>query len=64
MAQVQVGSFVKVSHPATVLNPQEYFAITHMKYDSTHDKCWIIGEHTCWFNANMIVDVMETDDDN
>lgn len=57
--QISIGSVVKVSHPVTCLNPDEYFQIAEMRYDLASDKTWIRGENTCWFNANMILDVEE-----
>jgi hypothetical protein len=59
MSQISIGSIVKIDHPTTVLNPDEYFTITQMRYDTGCNKCWIAGENTCWFNTNMIVDIKE-----
>lgn len=55
----KVGSKVKVSHPITVLNPEEYFTITQIECEHNPKKVWICGENTCWFNSDMIVDVKD-----
>lgn len=55
MTEIAIGSRVKVDHPITVLNPDEYFEVVDIKYDTGANKCWIRGENTCWFNANMIL---------
>lgn len=56
---VKVGSKVKVSHPITVLNPDEYFTITQIEFENYPKKIWICGENTCWFNSDMIVDIKD-----
>lgn len=56
---VKVGSKVKVSHPITVLNPDEYFTITQIEFETNPKKIWICGKNTCWFNSDMIVDIKD-----
>lgn len=57
--RIKVGSIVKVDHPITCLNPDEYFAIAQIEFQSNPKKVWICGENTCWFNSDMIVDVKD-----
>ncbi len=59
MADVKIGAWVKVDHPQTVANPDEYFQVMEMRYNWVMKKISIRGENTCWFNANMIIDVKE-----
>lgn len=59
MAEVTIGSVVKVDHPITCLNPKEYFRVDYMRYDVSRNKTYLRGEDTCWFNADMILDVRE-----
>ncbi len=63
---INVGSIVKVSHPITVLNPDEYFEIKFMEVkfqrmtnNTMRTRAWIRGDNTMWFAADMIVDVKE-----
>ena len=59
MSIITIGSIVKVDHPQTVLNPDEYFRVEYMEYEPSLGKTRIRGENTCWFNVNMILDVKE-----
>lgn len=49
-----IGSMVKADHPVTCLNPTEWFAVYEIKYEPVHNKFWVRGENTMWFNLNMI----------
>lgn len=57
--RIKIGSVVSVSHPITVLNPEQYFAIAQIEFDTVENKTWICGSNTCWFNANMITEVIK-----
>lgn len=57
MSLIEVGTRVKVDHPITCLNPDEYFIVLELRYDPTLKKVSIRGEKTCWFNVNMVVDI-------
>lgn len=57
--KLEVGSKVKVSHPITCLNPEEFFTVVEMRTEIFPTKVWIRGENTCWFNANMIEDLVQ-----
>lgn len=59
MTEVTIGNVVKVSHPVTVLNPDEYFRIEEIRHDIADERTWIRGASTCWFSTKMIVDVKE-----
>lgn len=56
-----VGKIVKVSHPITCLNPDEYFEVVELQYDQYADKVWIRGDNTCWFNIDMIMEIRTKD---
>ena len=58
--RIKVGSIVKVNHPNAVINPTEYFEIIEIEHDMcVLPKTWVRGKDTCWFNANMILNVKE-----
>lgn len=61
---LDIGSVVKVNHPITCLNPNEYFEITQIeirfeRFTTGKIRCrpWIRGSETAWFNADMILDI-------
>lgn len=46
------GAMVSSSHPRTCLNPDEYFAVIGVRIEG--DRVYARGEHTCWFNIDML----------
>lgn len=56
---VKIGSKVKVNHPITCLNPDEYFEVVDMQFDPITNRCSVIGANTCWFGGTMIVEVLD-----
>lgn len=47
-----IGMPVKADHPITCINPTETFTIAEVKAEE--GKFYVRGEHTCWFNWNMV----------
>jgi hypothetical protein len=61
-----MGKWVKVDHPQTCLNPDEYFQVKEVRIDGCpmEPKIYIRGENTCWFNSKTIVDYDYVNPDN
>lgn len=57
--RLKIGSVVAVNHPITVLNPEKYFAIAKIEFDTAENKTWICGKDTCWFTTTAIVEVIQ-----
>lgn len=54
---INIGDKVKVDHPITSYNPEEYFTVVDIRIDSSDGvKASIRGENTCWFSAKMVID--------
>lgn len=56
---VFLGKMVKVNHPITCLNPDEFFKIEYVEIEGSIEepKIYIRGNKTMWFNSKLIIDV-------
>lgn len=47
-----IGTYVEADHPITVINPTKAFRVHQIRHEQ--DRCYVRGEHTCWFNVNSL----------
>lgn len=53
-----MGAMIKVDHPTTCLNPDEYFKVIAVNIEGNpmSPKIYVRGENTCWFSTTLILD--------
>lgn len=53
-----IGKKVKVDHPITVLNPDEFFEIKYVRIEGSvlEPRIYVRGETTMWFSSKLIID--------
>lgn len=51
-----VGDVVKVNHPITCLNPEEYFKVVATRHKPDEEFAFR-GERTCWFGLSTLLEV-------